>query len=142
MQCFLGENTTVKSVFNNIAYDIKGRLAEGKVVLQKILALYDEFTKLGLDENVRALFTTSTSRGGGFLSTLEANRDIILNHLKDPLIPHPSTGEMVHYFETSPGVFVMLRGTTRNESLHSKINRIWPLKCSQDLAVRLFDTRL
>lgn len=28
----------------------------------------------------------------------------------------------------------MLRGTNRNESLHAKLNRIWPDKCGPELA--------
>ena len=134
MKCFMGDDITVRSSLNNKAYTIKGRLPEGAYIINKISSLYAEFVKLGPDDNGKSLFSNPNTKRDGFMQTLEANRDIILNYLKDPLIKHPTTGEMVHYLETSPGNFVMLRGSTRNESLHSKLNRIWPVKCGEILA--------
>jgi hypothetical protein len=43
----------------------------------------------------------------------------------------------LHYAETTDGKFTLMRGTGRNESIHRRLNAMWPDRCGAALAAAL-----
>ena len=58
------------------------------------------------------------------------------DHIRKGCVSDPSLNG-VHYAETTDGKFTMLRGTNRNESIHRRLNAIWPDRCGPTLAAAI-----
>ena len=89
-------------------YFIPGRLPEGSTMWANLNEIVSRYKAMD-----PTLFLKD------FDATMKNQEYHIFNCVKDPLIVGPQ-GQLTHYVELEDGVFVLLRGTNRNESCHKE----------------------
>ena len=115
-----GGTTTVRSRTNELC-KIDAKLLEPDIILRNLNNWVNEYKLVAPD-----LFLAEFEQ-----ELKNQKRHIEIGCVRDPLIDDK------HYIETTDGKFILLRGTNRNESLHRRLNNIWPDQCGQDLAAAI-----
>ena len=114
---------------NGKRYSIKPPLPAGADIWKGVTELVRHYKT---DLNADTLFLKD------FDKTL-ANQQYHIENCIEEIYVTGADGIRRHYYEREPGIFLLYRGTNRNESIHSRVNRIWPDKCSPELANSLLD---
>ena len=103
-------------------YQVPVPLERGEQILEKVENLILHYKNLERGESTK-LFKSN------FDHVFDVQKHHILNCLKDAFLADGN-----YYLEMENGKFLLLRGTNRNESLHRRLNAIWPQSCGSELA--------
>ena len=128
----LGQYKSVLSRTDKVHQNIKGQLLPPEEIIRNIdTVIKDQKTIVQRQRNdpKASLFTKESD----FNECWTRQKENIRKFVKDVVI----AGK--HYFEAADGHFYVYRGTNRNESLHRKMNQIFPEKCGIEVADAVID---
>lgn len=120
---FTKHKITVESRVSGNTHKIPAPLSDSQEIVRDLQALIDRYKGFSLAANGgKPLFLND------FDAEWEKQKIQIEENIKDVFI------DGKHYFEAEDGKFQLYRGSNRNESMHRRLNSIWPEQCGHDLA--------
>lgn len=125
---FIGGRISSVTSRKGTTHEISAPLHIGATIWADLERIYNENVSESSNSTGGPLFSPQFKR------TFENQKNQILEHVKEIFI------DGKHYFEAEDGVFHLYRGTNRNESLHKRLNHMWPEKCSQELGKCLLNS--
>ena len=120
-----GPSMTVTSR-NGKLYDVAGKRLPAPAQLANLCGWVENYKRLNTEQ--RALGGPDLFLPGFDAAVANQKVHIEKGCLADPII------DGLHYMETSDGKFLLLRGTNRDESMHRRLNNMWPDRCGSELA--------